>query len=209
MNPQSNVLAMHARTNIEAANMLAKQYEKTSKLMFSADDRSQYKTSKSIIENNKRTTEACNFISDPTLEELDSAIHRLDPNKSPGPDVIFGQMITHFEVENSLLGSTVHDRSHIDYGLGYLRAQFLALPWILNFASQGTSNTANKALGKLSILRKLCETTWGSRPKTVKNAFCSVIRPLLEYATPIWNPSSQFSKMDSVQHRASKIIMGV
>ncbi|GIY04788.1 hypothetical protein CDAR_248491 [Caerostris darwini] len=44
MNPQSNVLAIddeHARTNIEAANMLAKQYEKTSKLMFSADDRSQ------------------------------------------------------------------------------------------------------------------------------------------------------------------------
>ncbi|GIY45276.1 hypothetical protein CDAR_112231 [Caerostris darwini] len=42
MNPQSNVLAIddeHARTNIEAANMLAKQYEKTSKLMFSADDR--------------------------------------------------------------------------------------------------------------------------------------------------------------------------
>ncbi|GIX95692.1 reverse transcriptase domain-containing protein [Caerostris extrusa] len=67
--------------------MLAKQYEKTSKLMFSADDRSQYKTYKSIIENNKRTTEdtkinfisdlAFNFISDLTLEELDSAIHRL------------------------------------------------------------------------------------------------------------------------------------
>ncbi|GIY26351.1 hypothetical protein CDAR_569621 [Caerostris darwini] len=76
--------------------MLAKRYMKTSKLMFSADDRSQYETYKSIIENNKRTTEACNFISDPTLEELDSAIHRLDPNKSPEPDVIFGQMITHF-----------------------------------------------------------------------------------------------------------------
>ncbi|GIY47552.1 reverse transcriptase domain-containing protein [Caerostris extrusa] len=42
-------------------------------------------------------------------------------------------------------------------------------------------HTANKALRKLSILRKLCGTTWGSRPKTVKNAFCSIIRPLLEY----------------------------
>ncbi|GIY98199.1 reverse transcriptase domain-containing protein [Caerostris extrusa] len=68
-------------------------------------------------------------------------------------------------------------------------------------------HTANKALRKLSILRKLCGTTWGSRPKTVKNAFCSIIRPLLEYAAPIWNPSSQSSKMDSAQHRASKIII--
>ncbi|GIY10703.1 hypothetical protein CEXT_748791 [Caerostris extrusa] len=29
-------------------------------------------------------------------------------------------------------------------------------------------HTANKALIELSILRKLCRTTWGSRPKTVK-----------------------------------------
>ncbi|GIY48798.1 reverse transcriptase domain-containing protein [Caerostris extrusa] len=68
--------------------------------------------------------------------------------------------------------------------------------------------TANKTLRKLSILRKLRGSTWRSRPKTVKNAFCSIIRPLLEYAAPIWNPSSQSSKMDSVQHRASKIIIG-
>ncbi|GIY31397.1 reverse transcriptase domain-containing protein [Caerostris extrusa] len=67
---------------------------------------------------------------------------------------------------------------------------------------------ANKALRKLSILKNLRGTTWGSRPKTVKNAFCSIIRPLLEYAAPIWNPNSQPSKMDSVQHRASKIIIG-
>ncbi|GIX92927.1 hypothetical protein CEXT_424211 [Caerostris extrusa] len=33
-------------------------------------------------------------------------------------------------------------------------------------------HTANKALRKLSILRKLCGTTWGSKPKTVKDAFC-------------------------------------
>ncbi|GIY21933.1 reverse transcriptase domain-containing protein [Caerostris extrusa] len=35
-------------------------------------------------------------------------------------------------------------------------------------------HTANKALRKLSILRKLCGTTWGSKPKTVKHAFCSI-----------------------------------
>ncbi|GIY67796.1 hypothetical protein CEXT_338231 [Caerostris extrusa] len=35
-------------------------------------------------------------------------------------------------------------------------------------------HTANKALRKLSILRKLCGTTWGSKPKTVKDAFCNI-----------------------------------
>ncbi|GFX35074.1 putative RNA-directed DNA polymerase from transposon BS [Trichonephila clavipes] len=50
----------------------------------------------------------------------------------------------------------------------------------------------------------------GSRPQTLKSTFCTVIRPVLEYATPIWTPAS-FSvkrKLDSVQHRAAKIIIG-
>ncbi|GFT71683.1 hypothetical protein TNCV_1293651 [Trichonephila clavipes] len=50
---------------------------------------------------------------------------------------------------------------------------------------------------------------WGSRPQTLKSTFCTVIRPVLEYATPIWTPAS-FSvkrKLDSVQHRAAKIII--
>ncbi|GFV01516.1 probable RNA-directed DNA polymerase from transposon BS [Trichonephila clavipes] len=70
--------------------------------------------------------------------------------------------------------------------------------------------TTNKALGKLNILRKLCGTSWGSRPQTLKSTFCTVIRPVLEYETPIWTPAS-FSvkrKLDSVQHRAAKIIIG-
>ncbi|GFX73999.1 RNase H domain-containing protein [Trichonephila clavipes] len=69
--------------------------------------------------------------------------------------------------------------------------------------------TANKALGKLNILRKLCGTSWGSRPQTLKSTFCTVIRPVLEYATPIWTPASISvkRKLDSVQHRAAKIII--
>ncbi|GFW00920.1 reverse transcriptase domain-containing protein [Trichonephila clavipes] len=76
--------------------------------------------------------------------------------------------------------------------------------------SKHIKQTTNKALGKLNILRKLCGTSWGSRPQTLKSTFCTVIRAVLEYATTIWTPAS-FSvkwKLDSVQHRASKIIIG-
>ncbi|GFX30021.1 RNase H domain-containing protein [Trichonephila clavipes] len=47
-----------------------------------------------------------------------------------------------------------------------------------------------------------------SNPK--KSTFCTVIRPVLEYATPIWTPASISvkRKLDSVQHRAAKIIIG-
>ncbi|GFT11031.1 reverse transcriptase domain-containing protein, partial [Trichonephila clavipes] len=76
--------------------------------------------------------------------------------------------------------------------------------------SKHLEQTANKALGKLNILRKLCGTSWGSRPQTLKSTFCTVIRPVLEYATPIWTPASISvkRKLDSVQHRAAKIIIG-
>ncbi|GFW39254.1 reverse transcriptase domain-containing protein [Trichonephila clavipes] len=76
--------------------------------------------------------------------------------------------------------------------------------------SKHIKQTANKALGKLNILRKLNGTSWGSRPQTLKSTFCTVIRPVLEYATPIWTPASISvkRKLDSVQHRAAKIIIG-
>ncbi|GFY17942.1 ribonuclease H [Trichonephila clavipes] len=62
--------------------------------------------------------------------------------------------------------------------------------------------TTIKALRKLNILRNLCGTTWGSRPRTLKNAYSSIIRPVLEYSV------SSKQKLDSIQHRASKIIIG-
>ncbi|GFT32283.1 RNA-directed DNA polymerase from mobile element jockey [Trichonephila clavipes] len=76
--------------------------------------------------------------------------------------------------------------------------------------SKHIEQTANKALGKLNILLKLCGTSWGSRPQTLKSTFCTVIRPVLEYATPIWTPASISvkRKLDYVQHRAAKIIIG-
>ena len=95
----SNIFSMdgeYARTNKEAANMLAKQYEKASKLKCTAEDRSQCKSYKTAIRNIRKVTQDCIFITDLTFEELESAIHCLDPKKFLGPDVIFGQMINHF-----------------------------------------------------------------------------------------------------------------
>ncbi|GFS58849.1 probable RNA-directed DNA polymerase from transposon BS [Trichonephila clavipes] len=70
--------------------------------------------------------------------------------------------------------------------------------------SKHIEQTANKAL------RKLSGTSWGFRPQTPKSTFCTVVRPVLEYATPIWTSASiSFKrKLDSVQHRAAKIIIG-
>ncbi|GFT30230.1 probable RNA-directed DNA polymerase from transposon X-element [Trichonephila clavipes] len=97
--PQSNVISIdgvNARTNKEAANMLAKEYEVTSRLNFAEEDILQYKKCKSIIKHNKNHCAEDVFTSDFTLEELEYAIRRLNPKKSPGPDVIYGQMIVHF-----------------------------------------------------------------------------------------------------------------
>ncbi|GFS97902.1 hypothetical protein TNCV_2018501 [Trichonephila clavipes] len=97
--PQSNVISIdgvNARTNKEAANMLAKQYEVTSRLNFAEEDRLQYKKYKSIIKHNKNHCAEDVFTSDFTLEELEYTIRCLNPKKSPGPDVISGQMIVHF-----------------------------------------------------------------------------------------------------------------
>lgn len=95
---RTNVLTarnVDARTNRETANMLAKHYENASKLSYNSEDRKLLKTSKSIIKLNKHTSDSSIFTSDLTLEELESAIQRLDPRKSPGPDLIYGHMLHH------------------------------------------------------------------------------------------------------------------
>ncbi|GFS82116.1 RNase H domain-containing protein [Trichonephila clavipes] len=50
----------------------------------------------------------------------------------------------------------------------------------------------------------------GLKTSNPKSTFCTVIRPVLEYATPIWTQASISvkRKLDSVQHRAAKIIIG-
>ncbi|GFY14402.1 hypothetical protein TNCV_1021671 [Trichonephila clavipes] len=95
---KSNVISIdgvNARTNKEAENILAKQYKVTSRLNFAEEYRLQYKKYKSIIKHNKNHCAEDVFTSDFTLEELEYAIRRLNPKKSPGPYVIYGQMTVH------------------------------------------------------------------------------------------------------------------
>ncbi|GFS88700.1 reverse transcriptase domain-containing protein [Nephila pilipes] len=76
--------------------------------------------------------------------------------------------------------------------------------------SKRIENPTNRVLKKVNILRNLCGTYWSSRSHTLKSTYSTVIRPVLEYASPIWTPASTSAKqkLDSVQHRASKIIIG-
>ncbi|UYV82634.1 hypothetical protein LAZ67_22000283 [Cordylochernes scorpioides] len=71
-------------------------------------------------------------------------------------------------------------------------------------------STSNRATRKLNILRRLCGTNWGAKPKTLRTTYTTLIRPIMEYATPVWAPSSSSLKgrLDSVQAKAAKIITG-
>ncbi|GFX98008.1 reverse transcriptase domain-containing protein [Trichonephila clavipes] len=323
--------------------MLAKQYEVTSRLNFAEEDRLQNKKYKSIIKHNKNHCAEDVFTSDFTLEELEYAIRRLNLKKSPGHDVIYGQMIVHFGeiakkyllnifitswssgkllkiwkssfiipilkpgkdatscksyrpisltcilcklMSSSFSFKHAYHPSHIhpdtklacyadDIALWNTHRDVAVSEKALNKTLKGIAawakylkltinadktnycilstdrrhrgtfnadikiedcnikrvifstylgitldselrftkhieQTTVKALRKLNILRKLCGTTWGSRPRTLKNAYSSIIRPVLEYAAPIWAPASVSSKqkLDSIQHHSSKIIIG-
>ncbi|XP_071043125.1 uncharacterized protein [Parasteatoda tepidariorum] len=69
---------------------------------------------------------------------------------------------------------------------------------------------SNRALKKLNILWRLCGTKWGAAPKTLKTTYTTLIRPKMEYATPVWSHSSSTSRerLDKVQAKAAKIMPG-
>ncbi|GFY58829.1 putative RNA-directed DNA polymerase from transposon BS [Trichonephila inaurata madagascariensis] len=82
----------------QAANLLATHYEQASKLSFQNSDKKQKKACKQVLQQNKSYTQNDIFTDELTLEELECAIQKLDPNKSPGIDLLFGSMIKHFGI---------------------------------------------------------------------------------------------------------------
>ncbi|CAL1261061.1 unnamed protein product [Larinioides sclopetarius] len=107
-----------------------------------------------------------------------------------------------FRPSFKIFNSTINQISNPKY-LG------LTLDTKLRFTKH-IETTSLRALKKLNILRKLCGSTWGSKLKTLLNTYTTLIRPVLEYAAPLWAPASSSSKekIDTVQYRASKIIIG-
>jgi hypothetical protein len=67
-----------------------------------------------------------------------------------------------------------------------------------------------KATKKLNILRRLTGMDWGCSAQTLRTTYTSIIRPILEYASPIWGncSNSNIEKLEKIQARACKIILG-
>ncbi|GFW91902.1 RNA-directed DNA polymerase from mobile element jockey [Trichonephila clavipes] len=85
-----------AATNKETASLLAKHFENKSKLPFNANDRKLLLTYRKTIQDSKRYNHKNIFNIPFLMEELEAAIAKMNPGKSPGPDVIFGRMVQHF-----------------------------------------------------------------------------------------------------------------
>ena len=66
-------------------------------------------------------------------------------------------------------------------------------------------NKANKVLG-------LLKRTIGSKNREIFSVlYRSLVRPLLEYASPVWSPYLVKDKLaiESIQRRASRIVLGL
>ena len=73
------------------------------------------------------------------------------------------------------------------------------------------NKTATKAKKKLNVLKALAGTDWGQDKQTLVNTYKSIIRPVLEYGSPIWSPiisDSNWGKLQRVQNSALKICTG-
>ena len=67
-----------------------------------------------------------------------------------------------------------------------------------------------KATRKLAIMKKLAGTTWGANSDILKQVYTGAVRPVVEYASTIWDTASKTnkSKLDRVQNMGLRIILG-
>ena len=71
--------------------------------------------------------------------------------------------------------------------------------------------TVDKAKKKLNILKCLAGTDWGQDQETMVMTYKAVIRSILEYAAPIWNPiisATSWTKLQRAQNQALRIATG-
>jgi len=67
-----------------------------------------------------------------------------------------------------------------------------------------------RALLRLNALKKLAGTDWGAETTTLRHFYTAWIRPVLEYASPVWGLASRklLSPLDKIQNQALRLIAG-
>lgn len=73
------------------------------------------------------------------------------------------------------------------------------------------NKTIAKAKNRLNILKALAGSDWGQDKEVMVMTYKSIIRSILEYGGPIWNPiisDTNWTKLQAVQNQALKIATG-
>ena len=72
------------------------------------------------------------------------------------------------------------------------------------------SNTKNKAMKRLNLVKRLASSTWGSDKNTLRNLYLGYVRSALDYNISLQNISSKSNKesLDKVQNQALRFICG-
>ncbi|UYV60592.1 hypothetical protein LAZ67_1001615 [Cordylochernes scorpioides] len=73
------------------------------------------------------------------------------------------------------------------------------------------NQTVLRAKKRLNILKRISGYEWGADRDTLRQTYLALIRPILEYAQPVWQTASKtnLNKIDQVQSSAARIICGL
>ncbi|UYV70713.1 hypothetical protein LAZ67_8000346 [Cordylochernes scorpioides] len=73
------------------------------------------------------------------------------------------------------------------------------------------NQTVLRAKKRLNILKRISGYEWGADRNTLRQTYLALIRPILEYAQPVWQTASKtnLNKIDQVQSSAARIICGL
>ncbi|UYV84979.1 hypothetical protein LAZ67_X004169 [Cordylochernes scorpioides] len=73
------------------------------------------------------------------------------------------------------------------------------------------NQTVLRAKKRLNILKRISGYEWGADRDTLRKTYLALIRPILEYAQPVWQTASKtnLNKIDQIQSSAARIISGL
>lgn len=77
---------------------------------------------------------------------------------------------------------------------------------------QHCEDVCRKARSRLWILRCLAGSDWGWKKGLLRSTYTAMVKSVLMYATSAWGPwlsQTQWTKIESVQREAARIITGL